>query len=326
MALIGLGSACVPGIVQARALQETTVGAWKVVAYSDDKTGSFAYCGSLTQSRSGAGLMFSVDPDQHWSFGFTGPLGRLDAGSAYDVRYQVDRGQTHLAQARAVQANMLQIPLPQAGDLQEFRLGSEVRAQVGDTRLSFPLRDVQRVLAELTTCLQKGKALAAAAPASGEQAASSPDTERRLEAVTLAANLLSRAQVNGFELQPSGDVPQRFSGQEVMWKAGTITGAIRIQQDDGTTTPEKVRANLVSSDVLGCGTHFAAEAVPGGDKFGTSLHSQCDGDKGWSASYMTLARPQGGFYVLSLLGQPDKADQTRQAAAALQNAAPSVIR
>ena len=109
MAMIGLGSACVPGLVQARALQESSAGAWKVVAYSDDKTGGFAYCGGLLQSRNGAGLMFSVDPDQHWSIGFSGPLGQLDAGASYDVRYQIDRGQPHMAQARALQPNLLQM-------------------------------------------------------------------------------------------------------------------------------------------------------------------------------------------------------------------------
>jgi hypothetical protein len=332
LAAIGCAGACLPHAVQARALQETTVGAWKVVAYSDDKTGAFAYCGSLTQSRNGAGLMFSVDPNQHWSVGFSGPLGQLEAGGTYDVRYQVDRGQVHAVQAKAVQPTLLQIGLPQAGDLQEFRLGSEVGARIGETRVSFPLRDTPRMLAELGTCLQKGRALAAASGGSAPsgvpeaaQAAGQPSDSGRLEAVTLAANLLSRAQVTGFEMQPSMDVPARFGGQEVVWRAQGIAGAIRIQQD-GATTPEKVRAGLVSTDVLGCEAHFAAEAVPGADNFGTSLFTQCDGDKGWSASYMTVARPQGGFYVLSLLGKPDKADALRQAAAALRSAAPDLVR
>jgi hypothetical protein len=323
MAVAGLGTMAVVASAQARSIEEYRVGNWTVIAYADDTTGAFTHCGSLAQYRSGAGLMFSVNPERRWSIGFSGNLGSLRPGQSYPARYQVDRGDRHTGQATAVNANLVQIGLPEGPEqLQELRTGRELRLELGAERLTFALAGAPQVLSELEACVERGQARAPGA--TGRPAAPLSEAERKLEATLVAVNILSRAQVAGFELKPS-EVPPRLADHDVTWRAQGLSGSLRIAGLNGTSA-DKVRSDLIASDLQACQARFVSEGAPAGDGLGTNLFTSCDGDKGWSANYMSIARPEGGFYVLSLVGAPDKAEAVKTLSGALRTTAPQVVK
>jgi hypothetical protein len=141
--------------------------------------------------------------------------------------------------------------------------------------------------------------------------------------MTVAVNLLSRAQIPGFELQPN-DAPARLLGHDVTWRAQNLFGSLRLVGLDGRTV-DKVPAELVSADIGECSDKFAAEAatVPGAKT--VSLFTSCQGDKGWTFGYLVVPRPLGGAYVMSLLGTSDKAEPLRSMANGLRDVTVQVL-
>ena len=150
------------------------------------------------------------------------------------------------------------------------------------------------------------------------------ESERRLEAITVAVNILSRAHILDFQLQPP-DAPARFAGHDVTWRAQDLTGSFRLVGLDGKTATDRIGAGLISADILACAGKFTAEATPEADGKATSLFTHCLGDKGWSANYLVMPRSPIGAYVLTLAGPPEKADTLRPMADSLRSAALQVV-
>lgn len=195
-------AACAAGAAE---LNSVKVGNWKVAAYSDDASGGFSHCASHAAYRSGVGLLFSVNKNLDWSLGFQAQRWSMKKGESYEVRYQVDNGPVRTSKAVAITATLVQMDLPdQASIFNEFRYGRVLKAEGGDERLNFALTDTQFMLAEVLRCADTWRKRAVArneaAPRLSPAPAGPSDADRRLEATTIAVNLLSRAKVAGFEL------------------------------------------------------------------------------------------------------------------------------
>jgi hypothetical protein len=317
----------VPLPVSSRTLPPTRAGSWTVAANVDDGSGAFTNCAGAAEMSQGVGLVLSVDRAARWTMGFAGRLGG-QPGETHTVRYRVDRGPTRTARATVVNDSLVQLPLEQPAEfLEELRRGRVLTADGGNERLSFVLRDMQAGLTELQACVQRGSGPAPGRMAEGGPAATGSavpsEAERRLEAITVAVNILSRAQMSGFELQPP-DVPPRLARHDVTWRVQNVTGSLRLVGLNGGPILDKIRPDLISSDLASCPGRFTAEALPGADGKSSSLFTLCTGDNGWAADYLALPRGQGGAYVLSLVAPPDKADALKTMAEALRGTAVQV--
>lgn len=325
-----LGTVLALGPAQARTLEQVAAGNATVSAYADDTTGAFTHCAGVTDYRSGVDLIFMLDGALDWSMAFSGKLGAIQPGETHVVRYRVDRGPVRSGPATAVTETMVQMRLDDTtGFFQELRRGRQLIADGGNERLTFALRDTQRLLSDVLTCAEKWSKqapvrVAQASDAGGKPTAPLSEPERRLEATTVAVNVLSRAQVAGFELQPP-DVPPRLAGHDVTWRAQNVTGSLRLAGLDGGTALEKIRAELIATDIQACPGRFTAESMPGTDGKETSLFTLCQGDKGWAANYLAMPRAKAGAYVLSLVAPPDKAEALKTMAEALRVAALQVV-
>jgi hypothetical protein len=224
-----------------------------------------------------------------------------------------------------VNDSLVQLSLDEPTEfLDEMRRGRVLTADGGGERLSFTLRDMQAALSELQACVERGGGAAPGRMAETGPAATGSanlsEPERRLEAITVAVNILSRAQMAGFELQPP-DVPPRLARHDVTWRVQSVTGSLRLVGLNGAPVLDKIRPDLISGDLASCPGRFTAEAIPGADGKSSSLFTLCTGDNGWAADYLALPRGQGGAYVLSLVTTPDKADALKTMAEALRGTA-----
>ena len=315
--------------VSARTLEQTSAEGWTVSAIPDEGGKAFERCDAQSKLQpDGAGLLLSLDRSAKWSIGFFGQLG-VQPGQSNLTRYRIDRGQMFSGTAQAVSEQLVKLPLPDPSEpLRALRSGRELTVDGGNDRLQFALRGVTAALTELRNCVErwKNRDASAAAQASAEPVASVrplSEPEKRLEAMTVAANLLSRAQIAGFELQPP-DAPSRLLGHDVTWRAQNLYGSLRLVGLDGGRV-EKVPADLISADIGDCSDKFAAEATPNAAGKSVSLFTSCQGEKGRSFGYLVVPRPLGGAYVISLLGTSDKAEPLRSAATALRDATAQVL-
>jgi len=313
----------------ARTMEQTSAASWTVSAVSDEGGRAFERCDAQSELQpDGAGLLLSLDRSLKWSIGFFGQLG-VQPGQSNLTRYRVDGGQMFSGTALAVSEQLVKLPLPDPSEpLRALRLGRELTVDGGNDRLQFALRGVPAALTELRNCVERWKnrdasALlrASAEPGGGVRPLSEP--EKRLEAMTVAANLLSRAQIAGFELQPR-DAPSRLLGHDVTWLAQNLYGSLRLVGLDGRTV-EGVPADLISADIGDCSDKFAAEATPNTSGKTVSLFTSCQGEKGRSFGYLVVPRPLGGAYVVSLLGTSDKAEPLRSASTALRDVTAQVL-
>jgi hypothetical protein len=229
---------------QARVAEEVRVGTWTVETIVDDGTGAFARCSARSDPRDGIGLALTLGGGGRWSLRLVGNLGGAP-GESHPVRYRVDRGPVRTGIGTVEPDNTVRIAIddPDAV-LSEIRRGGILVADAGAEPLTFPLRDTRTLISALTACGQRGMRQAQLAPEARETPAprtpALTEAERRLEALTLAVNILSRSKIAGFEIQPN-----RAEGQDVTWRAGDVTGSIRIMLDGGDTDPAVIRADLL---------------------------------------------------------------------------------
>lgn len=307
----------------ARTTEEARAGAWTIESVVDDQTGAFDRCSARSEVRDGVGLALALDGKGRWSLRFIGNLGG-SPGDAHPVRYRIDRGPVRTGVGTVDPDNSVRIAIddPDAV-LSEFRRGGVLVADAGAEPLSFSLRDTRALLSTLINCGQRGvrQAQAAGVTAADATPGAKPapvlsDAERRLEALTLAVNILSRSKTSGFEIQ-SAQAP----GQDVTWSVGDVTGSLRIVLAAGQADPAGIRADLLAADIRACPGSFSAEAGPGPDGRSTGLSTICRGEKGRSADYLAMPRPNGGAYVLTLTAAPDKVEPLKALAAPLRDAA-----
>lgn len=152
-----------------------------------------------------------------------------------------------------------------------------------------------------------------------------PTPLERVEATAELANLLAGADIRGFEIIPAHEAPEVFARHDAIWRSNMITGSLRILTNNELGDLDLVRATLIASDARGCTGQFAALALS--DQADTevatvSMSTACEnGQSDWSAFYSTHARANGGYYLLTLVGDPEAADQIKTMGAQLQQVA-----
>jgi hypothetical protein len=136
-----------------------------------------------------------------------------------------------------------------------------------------------------------------------------PTEETRAEAAELATNILRRANIPDFQIQKPDQLSANFRDKyDVVWKAEGITGTLRVLAGPRANTVEKIRAEVVASDVAACKGRFATGVVPAtsGSQAAT-IQTSCDGDPAWAVYYIATPRRKGGIYLLGIFGAGEAA-------------------
>lgn len=167
---------------------------------------------------------------------------------------------------------------------------------------------------------QRNPTQTAPSPATG------PSPESRAEAQRIASDILRRANITEFKFQTPEDLRGNFTAHDVVWNADGVTGTLRILAGDRATTLEKIRAEVIASDVGSCNGKFASGALPAmSGSTSISIFTSCEGEKNWSTYYIAVPRRDGGSYLLSVVGAGEAANRLQSVTNVYRTAALEVL-
>lgn len=163
---------CADTGAEARQVEPFRSGPWTGGVYVDDDTGRFASCMASATYRSGMTMYVLVDRDLEWEFGFHSERWDLDVGREVPFPYRIDRAGWRQAVARAVEPNVVGIPMPADGTvISQFRRGRTMEIFDGVRSYFFDLKGTSRLLPALAECAAFRLALESGGPALGGGAA-----------------------------------------------------------------------------------------------------------------------------------------------------------
>lgn len=337
------------------------IGNWAGSILANASTGVFESCQGTAKYENGTALSFAVKEDRAWSFGLSSDRWTFEPGAVLSLSYSIDTSRPTQIDAIAASPQQLSIALNSDEEtFLRFRRGAKLRVRV-DTgeQLSFDLTQTDDLIPALIDCAAEngqssGVNLAEAVDAPLDLAAvgSVPETPptslsagavksgapiirdvardlptplERVEATAELANLLAGADIRGFEIIPAHEAPDSFQRHDAIWRSDMVTGSLRILTNNELGDLDLVRASLIASDARTCTGQFAALAVSdqATPDFATmSMSTACEnGETDWSAFYSTHSRANGGYYLLTLVGEPEAADQVKTVGAQLQQVA-----
>ena len=348
------------GPAEARSIRSFKINNWDGGVYVYDDSNKFSHCAASAKYKSGITLYFSVNNKIEWAMAFSNPSWKLTKGNTYPVSYKVDSGQIHSGTGRALNPQLVQIPLPDTvSRFNEFRYGGLLAVAAGGEVVKFSLTDTSRMLSRLLECAKeyrsarapggsgerlfsegasgaptppaergesaRGDGGSASASASGG-GGDSPTADSRVEATTVATNVLATAGVANFRFMAPSETPASFKGHDAVWKADNMVGTMRVLAGSRARSLDAIRSGLIASDATNCKGKFASGSLPIEDKAGAvSIFTACEGEKGWSTYYVALPRRAGGHYLISLLGPADARDALQSASGAYRRAALQVM-
>ena len=154
-----------------------------------------------------------------------------------------------------------------------------------------------------------------------------PTEETRAEAAELATNILRRANIPDFQIQKPDQLDANFRDKyDVVWKAEGITGTLRVLAGPRASTVEKIRAEVVASDVTACKGRFATGVLPtASGSQAVTIQTSCDADPVWAVYYIAVPRRKGGTYLLGIFGTGEAAGRLQAAATAYRLVAVEVL-
>lgn len=277
---------------------EAQIGAWDIVAATDDKTGQFTQCITFVPYKNGINMMFSIDAAFRWSMVFQNPSWRLNQGSKYPVNYWIDNSPTIPADAIVLAPDMVVVDLIGGDALFEtFKRGHDLTLQAAGSEFSFGLKDSSRALQAALECTSR---YAPAAPGPGTNPFASPqqamadanESAYRVEAATYTANLLSSAGIPGFQIVETP--PKGFEHFHSTFVSPGMTGGMIIAP---SWTVESGANDMLAAFSKGCNGKLATAKTPM-EGAGTHVQVVCEYTDGFreEGSFFVLPRPKGGVY------------------------------
>ena len=307
-------------VANAKPLRLFKVANWNAGAYANDTTLAFSHCAASARYKSGVTVYFSINNKYNWSIGFSHPGWRLNRGEVYDIAFKIDRAQPIGSKAIAVSTSLVRVPLRDSRALfRQFETGERLYVATAGQKFTFKLTDSSKVLAALLSCVRgyvnapvtadnsnpfaPGPKIANTNPfAGGGPSNPAPPISvaaTRLEATTIAANLMAITNIKGFRLLS----PEQASAIRVdaAWRAAGTVGTIRIISEERVSSLKNISVRLIGNNAKNCKGTFASGAIPEpGDDSVIRVFTACKvGDQATTIYYLALKRKQGGYYLFS---------------------------
>jgi hypothetical protein len=288
---------------------EAQIGAWDIVAATDDRTGQFTQCITFVPYKNGINMMFSIDAAFRWSMVFQNPSWRLTQGSKYPINYWIDNSPTIPADALVLAPDMVVVDLFGGDALFEtFKRGHNLTLQAAGSQFDFALKDSSRALQAAIECTSR---YAPAAPGPGtnpfatqQQAQAEADESAfKIEAATYTANLLSSAGIPGFQIVETP--PKGFEKFHSAFISPSMTGGMIIAP---SWTVEAAANEMQAAFSQGCSGKLATAKSPM-QGVGTHVQLVCEHSDGFreEGSLFVLPRPKGGVYSVIITQVPQTA-------------------
>jgi hypothetical protein len=291
---------------------EAQIGAWDIVAGTDDATGQFNQCLTITPYRNGINLLFSIDAGYRWNMILQNPSWRLSKGATYPINYWIDNGPTLPANAVVLDYDMVGVPLYDSTALFDlFKRGRKLTVQATGYQFDFSLKDSSRALQAALECTVRNAAFGAGGTSSNPfgpspqpvTPAPNADGAFRAEAAMFTANLLSAAGISGFQIVETP--PKGFENYHSAFVSPALIGGIVISP---AWTVEAAANELQAAFSSGCTGKLATAKSP---MQGEGAHVQviCEHANGLreEGSFIVLPRSKGGVYNVVITQAPPPA-------------------
>lgn len=224
----------------AEARDRFTVGNWSGGSYVDDN-GQFSHCSMSAAYVGGTNLLFVIMSDGRFYLGLSNDAWSLTDRETYRVRYWVDRDRPRRVDAKAISDRLVVFDPPSRDwAFDRLRRGYVLNIETQRDKMAFRLDGTFVALRRLARCVSNELAANRGTGRPAAEGASNPfengsDTERaelRVEAVTVAANILARSGMRDFELLDADKAPELLGeGFHAYWRSEAIYGGLVILPD-----------------------------------------------------------------------------------------------
>ena len=138
----------------AEVVERRQVNQWVLEANYGD--GSLQNCTIKAPYGGGSEVLFMLTRDVKWGLGVRNPSWNLNAGNTGEVRYWVDQLQRRTATGRAINRNLLLVPLADSRQLfEELRWGNVLYFTIDRDTFNMTLKGTAVALDQLLSCVQR---------------------------------------------------------------------------------------------------------------------------------------------------------------------------
>ncbi|WP_270934426.1 hypothetical protein [Falsiroseomonas oryzae] len=315
-----------PLAVEAAEIRSARFQNWTISSHSSDRTGQFSHCAANASYRSGIVLLFSINENQQWTIGFLSRNWNLRPGSEIDLTYFVDNRPPRPGVARALDANLVLMPLPPENSLfQQMRAGQVLTVLAAGQTFQFSLTGTSVMLQTLLDCSRSRGNITVAVPQPAPPQAPTPtqsaqprdrppstsSAERRLEATQFVANLLSDSGMRGFrimttsEMQREDTIPH-IRAADVAWQGDGTLGTLHVLSGPAAGNLDRQASEIIASDARDCPGEFMTARVADAEMRNVRrLMTFCTirPNESLALHYMLLPMPGGIAYQLAIIGR-----------------------
>jgi hypothetical protein len=286
------------------------IGDWTGRAHWNQKEKQLDRCSAQLTNPDKITVIYSVDRHYMWTFELSNPSWNFPKGAAFEVAFGTNNRNYFRQRVTALEAKLVRVQLPDTVNAFEaFRRIGRLEFVAGGLTSSFDMAYANQVLTALTRCVTRYGSTAKSrsavnswlkspiGPASGP----SDDPEVQKEAATLAASIMSEAQIaNAASLKPD-DVPTGVDGDAV-WKIGDTLFTISILPKDEAPEIADLTDLIIGGDAQKCrGDFFSGATLDVIETTGVArAYTNCQIQQVSSSTYyFILPRKQGGLYLMT---------------------------
>jgi hypothetical protein len=256
-------------------------------------------CRASSVNAAGTTLSYSVSRRLLWSVTFSNPAWSFSRGLSLPLKLRMGDRESQSGRAVAVDGRVLEVQADDPiGLFARLQQATALQVIAGGLAFDFQLDQGDEVLAALAQCVLRHTGMLRRRPARETGPSAADDDE---EAMALAVEILPNAGIADARMSPSRQVAPELRAAAA-WKAGLITGAVAILRLGEEVRIEHVPGRLIEADARACpGAFFFVPELDAIDQLPVArvLVSCRTAESLTTIHYLAVARPRGGFYVLS---------------------------
>lgn len=322
------GLAMAPLAAHADLLRTWQSGDWKMGAYANDETKSFAQCRATRALDPRTTLMLVYARSGNWLVALASSMPYQSAiGTTQQLTLRFDQSANWSIAARTATNNLVEAIISGTPDLVEaFRRYNLVIIETGDGhRGILNLEGTTRLMTELQQCVQAQMAAektgvpvqgtqpaqamaqpsgAPQGPAQGQNQAAAAQLE--LVATRIATNLLLQAKLPSAHLLTPAETPPALKGLGASWTSDVGAGSVQVLPPNAGHGPNDVAQALLALGGNACKGEFAAgrSTTLVDDTLVTKAFTACSDSQGTKAIRFFIVHREGAWYIVHAVVPP----------------------
>jgi hypothetical protein len=257
-------------------------------------------------------IIYSLDRHYMWTFELSNPSWNFPKGSTFEVAFGSGNRSYFRQRVAALEPQLVRVLLPDSvNSFEAFRRLPRLELVAGGLTSQFDLNYGNLALAALVKCVQrygttaKSRAAVAAWLKSpiGPAAGPSADPEIQKEASSLAANIISEADITKATNLKPGEIPPE-AASDAAWKVGTNIFTVSILSQGDIPEIGDLTDLIIGGDAQNCrGDFFSGAMLDAIETVNVArAYTNCQTAQTSTAIYYFVApRKRGGVYLLKTI-------------------------